>query len=165
MKASTIIDAPIKTVYDALLDFDSYPTWNSYVPSVIFKGLRPPNPEIGMRFTFVAHQKRGDSGIHSAEQLTLLEPGTTTCRVAWKSAAVPSSILSAERMHEMVESIDESGKAVTSYTTWETFGGLVGWIVKLSQGQLLVDRFADWTNDLKAHVEGMLSSNSIEMCS
>jgi hypothetical protein len=43
----------------------------------------------------------------------------------------------------------------TDYACWETFGGLLGSVVKATYGHQLVERFGDYARDVKRFVEGM----------
>lgn len=56
--------------------------------------------------------------------------------------------LHSERVMEFVE-----GNGGTDYVCWETFGGLLGSVVKTTVGGQLADRFGDYARDLKAYVE------------
>ena len=98
-------------------------------------------------------KKSRDQGI-IVTQLGLLsdETGRTGYVIAWKSTAYRHWQMHCERVMEFVE-ID--GGAGTEYVCWETFGGLLGSVVKATVGGQLVERFGDYTRDLKGFVEGM----------
>lgn len=57
----------------------------------------------------------------------------------------------ADRTHE----VEDDGSGSSLYTTWETFGGRAGLahVVKLMVGSNLVERFGDWSRDLKERCE------------
>lgn len=41
----------------------------------------------------------------------------------------------------------------TEYACWETFGGLLGSVVKATVGGQLVERFGDYAGDIRGFVE------------
>ena len=59
-----------------------------------------------------------------------------------------------ERVMEFVETDLEDGKKGTEYICWETYGGLLGPAVKGFVGTKLIDRFGDYTKDVKEFCEG-----------
>lgn len=76
--------------------------------------------------------------------------GRTGYRIAWKSTGFSHWQLHSERVMEFV---DWDGG--TEYSCWETFGGLLGSVVKATVGGQLVDRFGDYARDVKGYVEGL----------
>ena len=52
-----------------------------------------------------------------------------------------------------------SGEGGTNGACWETFGGLLGLVVKLTVGGQLVLRFGDYMRDLR----GQLSKDQLEL--
>lgn len=77
--------------------------------------------------------------------------------ITWKTINVPlgSAALKAERVQELLERREEAGAVVTEYRSWGTFGGPLAYPMAWTGTKaVLVERFADWANDLKAFVEG-----------
>lgn len=72
-------------------------------------------------------------------------------RIAWKSTGWSHWQLHSERVMEFVEI--EGGKE-TEYACWETFGGVLGKVVKATVGSVLVERFGEYAADVKGFVEG-----------
>lgn len=71
-------------------------------------------------------------------------------RIAWKSTGWAHWQMHSERVMEFVETEDGG----TEYSCWETFGGVLGSVVKRMVGEQLVDRFGDYARDVKKFVEG-----------
>jgi len=79
-------------------------------------------------------------------------------RIAWTARGWSHWQLHSERVMEFEEVPGESeGELRTLYTCWETFGGLLGGTVKLTVGKTLVERFGDYSRDLKGFAEGKSS--------
>jgi len=72
-------------------------------------------------------------------------------RVAWKAIGWAHWQLHSERVMEFVQR-EEGG---TEYACWETFGGVLGPVVKRMVGGTLVDRFGDYARDVKGFLEGV----------
>ncbi|KAG0652839.1 hypothetical protein D0Z07_0389 [Hyphodiscus hymeniophilus] len=87
--------------------------------------------------------------ITKMEELRPVDGGATGYVIAWKSTGFSHWQLHSERVMEFVER-----EGATEYVCWETFGGLLGSVVKATVGGQLVDRFGDYARDLKAFVEG-----------
>ena len=71
-------------------------------------------------------------------------------RIAWKSTGYSHWQLHSERVMVFLER--EGGRA-TEYVCWETFGGVLGSVVKAMVGGQLVDRFGDYARDVKGFAE------------
>ncbi|KAI1345644.1 hypothetical protein F5Y01DRAFT_51018 [Xylaria sp. FL0043] len=71
-------------------------------------------------------------------------------RIAWKATGMRHFLLHSERVQEFVETVAEDGSVVTRYTTWETFGGVLGYVLPRTQ---IEGGFARWTAGLKKVVE------------
>ena len=97
-------------------------------------------------------KKSRDQGIVVTILKTLdeLEDGKVGYRIAWQSTGFSSWLLHSERVMDFVE-LD--GGAGTEYTCWETFGGLLGSVVRATVGGQLVERFGDYARDVKEFVE------------
>lgn len=72
-------------------------------------------------------------------------------RIAWKAVGWAHWQLHSERVMEFVQR-EEGG---TDYACWETFGGVLGAVVKRMVGGQLVDRFGDYARDVKGFLEGV----------
>ncbi|TVY46181.1 hypothetical protein LOCC1_G003089 [Lachnellula occidentalis] len=72
-------------------------------------------------------------------------------RMAWQATGWTDWQLRSERVIEVVAR-EEGG---TDYTCWETYGGVLGPVVKRVAGSSLCDRFGDYARDVKAFLEGV----------
>lgn len=88
------------------------------------------------------HQSQDDAGAHArGERYT----------VVWLGRALPDWALRSERVHRIM--VDEGGGGVT-YDVYETFSGVLAGVTRLVVGRALVERFAQWNEELKGYVEG-----------
>jgi len=71
--------------------------------------------------------------------------------IAWKGTGFSNWQLHSERVMEFVECQMEDGDMGTSYVCWETFGGMLGSVVKATVGNQLIDRFGDYSRDLREY--------------
>ncbi|CAG8961638.1 hypothetical protein HYFRA_00006175 [Hymenoscyphus fraxineus] len=70
-------------------------------------------------------------------------------RVAWKGVGWSYWQMHSERVMEFYE----DGEGGTEYLCWETFGGVLGPIVRRTVGGQLVDRFGDYASDVRGFFE------------
>ncbi|CAG8980007.1 hypothetical protein HYALB_00005180 [Hymenoscyphus albidus] len=70
-------------------------------------------------------------------------------RIAWKSVGWSHWQMHSERVMEFYE----DGKGGTEYLCWETFGGVLGPVVRRTVGGQLVDRFGDYASDVRGFFE------------
>jgi hypothetical protein len=89
--------------------------------------------------------------------ITILSPlneaGRKGYRIAWKSTGYSHWQLHSERVMDFLEIALDNGMIGTEYSCWETFGGLLGPVVKSTFGSNLVDRFGDYARDVRGHFE------------
>ncbi|KAI1274070.1 hypothetical protein F5Y07DRAFT_390797 [Xylaria sp. FL0933] len=177
---TTDIAGPAIKVLERVLDLPHYGSWNTFVPraSVISttsggneiakdEALAPEVRELVARPGFAARGAKirfdvvmspGGSSSRAVElEVTVLETftedgegGRKGYRVAWKATGMPHFLLHSERVQEFVESVAEDGSVVTRYTTWETFGGVLGYVLPRTQIEGGFDR---WAAGLKKVVE------------
>ncbi|PYI13606.1 hypothetical protein BO99DRAFT_407369 [Aspergillus violaceofuscus CBS 115571] len=91
-------------------------------------------------------------------------PPTRRARITWANdttfqGRVMAALLSAERVHELVERevVDDSSantRVVTEVTNWEVQDGYLAYVVKWMFGARLEENFRCWVEDLKGFVEG-----------
>lgn len=171
--AKTYIAAPPAAVLMTVRNTNEWHKWNSFCPRCIIDPKSPqPSPRSGnaaletgkeswlevgsiaMIEVFMngdglveGKKKSRDQGI-VVTKLEKLSEGKGY-RIAWKSMGYSHWQLHSERVMEFVEK--DGG---TEYVCWETFGGLLGSVVKAMVGRQLVDRFGDYARDVKGFVEG-----------
>lgn len=128
IKVETIIDAPPETVWNALLDFPAYPTWNSFVRSqaITDSSFRPlldhPRPSEGAHIIMhVRIPPRGlddnDKGLRTSKEIVTFVDEKNH-RIVWEQVGLPKWFLRARRWQEVTEEqID--GISMTKYMTIE----------------------------------------------
>ena len=88
-----------------------------------------------------------------APSSTSTSPSKTGYRLAWKGTGWSHWQLHSERVMEFVELELENGEIGTEFSCWETFGGVLGPVVKATVGGTLVERFGDYQRDVKTYLE------------
>ncbi|RDW86725.1 SRPBCC domain-containing protein [Aspergillus mulundensis] len=179
LKTSTLIDAPIQDVWNALTDTSTYPRWNRFVPRVTVREQPDKHEDAtlksGTRFTFHVNMYPETDDEPQPQKSNLrdtflriieFEPPASTGnasdwrkgRVVWASdpaadGYVMSSLLTAERVHEVEEVIDGNGKRMTKVTNWESQIGNLAYVVRWMFGARLRANFAVWERGLKKYAE------------
>ena len=97
-------------------------------------------------------RKSKEQGIQVTVLERFEEGGRKGFRIAWKSTGWAHWQLHSERVMDFLE----MGDGKTEYVCWETFGGLLGSVVRRMAGEQLIDRFGDYARDVKGFVEGSL---------
>ncbi|KAI0429706.1 hypothetical protein F5Y09DRAFT_249451 [Xylaria sp. FL1042] len=140
------------------------------VPKVRELAARPGYAARGAKIRFDAVLSPGSNSSRAVElEVTFLESFTTAApstaaaaagedgqsgrkgyRVVWKATGMPYFLLHSERVQEFIEVVAEDGSVVTRYATWETFGGVLGYVLPRTQ---IEGGFARWTAGLKKVVE------------
>ncbi|KAL4755527.1 hypothetical protein BDW72DRAFT_164005 [Aspergillus terricola var. indicus] len=180
IQSSTLVDAPIQVVWNALTDTSTYPEWNRFVPRVTVH--EQPDSDVdailsnGTRFTFHVNMYPERDDKPQPQKQTLrdtflkvieIEPPESTepgdgglrkGRVVWASdptadGYVMSSLLTAERVHELEEVLDGNGKRMTMVTNWESQVGSLAYVVRWMFGSRLKGNFAVWESGLKEYTE------------
>ncbi|RAH44173.1 SRPBCC domain-containing protein [Aspergillus brunneoviolaceus CBS 621.78] len=105
--------------------------------------------------------KDGDGSPGSTSTAT--PTATRRARITWANdtafqGRVMAALLSAERVHELVERevVDASSgsvRVVTEVTNWEVQEGYLAYVVKWMFGRRLEENFRCWVEDLKGFVE------------
>ncbi len=162
------IKARALTVVKAIEDVDSYGKWNNFIPEAEIAAeprqkdaTEASDPfEVGTKLNFSVYMngnglssdtKRGEPQKENLEVTTLeeLKDGRTGYKLAWKDIGYPDWSLYVERVHEFVEKED----GTTEYTSWESFGGPLAYVIKLVVGRQLLNLFDGWNKDLKNYIE------------
>lgn len=151
VRATTTIQAPVQLVLHTLLDTNTWPKWNKFVPKADLSNsdgkLRP-----GIPFTEHVDMKgRGKPSRTMDLTMTTLEELRDERRgfkVVWVGKSYPDWALRSERVHDVYET---DGHAV--YDVYETFSGPLAYVVKIFAGKALVERFGQWNMELKEYVE------------
>lgn len=170
----TIPVAPIK-VLNLIRDTTTWPVWNTFCPVGVIspKSVRDPSAstdpdlpsgiegwlDVGTIAQIDVYMS-GDGLVEGTKRdrtqgilVTYLEKiqkdGKHGYRIAWKSTGWAHWNLHSERVMEFTEYEMEGGKIGTEYVCWETFGGILASATKLTVGKTLVDRFGDYSKDVR----------------
>jgi hypothetical protein len=154
--AQTTIYASSIPIYDVLIDFPHYSSWNTFVYSVDV----PANVScaadvyVGMPMTFHTFGLIPVVNSTSNESITYLEPAAVPPFVGWRFD--PGVLGGLVMQAEHVSLLQDLGDGTTEYVSWETYYG-AGALAVLVLGGNLQKEFEDQARDLKAWVEGLLS--------
>lgn len=152
----TLIHAPLVAAYNALLDFKSYPKWNTFVVNVGLPTNITSTPEddyIGMVMAFTSQGIVPGVNSSSSEIITVMssERSRGYAVAAWRSDdGANGTILRAE--HPTV--LTDVGNGSVRSVSYETYYEGPGIVVVLPLEGNLQERFATENRDLKAYVEG-----------
>ncbi|KZV71642.1 hypothetical protein PENSPDRAFT_605533 [Peniophora sp. CONT] len=158
------IDAPLETVWNAILDFSSYPDWNPFARSqtvcdeffipldnqTAFEGARIIiNAQIPA-LTPPVNRSSPSNPLHtqiSFENVTHLQPDLH--RVAWKQIDIPDIAVNATRW-TAISTVDN----MTLYESAEVYGGGLAGFVETLFGESLQEAFDAQGVALKMLLEG-----------
>jgi hypothetical protein len=176
---STIVEASAFTCVEQVIDTNTWSTWNMLTPRATITRApsitndttnsdelraiisRPGYLYKGVDFTVDVHMTpnsttRTNTATEYVDRVERFETedGRLGYRVTWRFVGMPFWLCHNERVHEFIEVEDpKSGKKVTQYIGWETFGGLISFVIKYTVYGHFVDTFQRWRNDFKAAVE------------
>jgi len=161
-------------VLNLIRDTSTWPDWNTFCPSCEITSKSSPAPESTDPNLPNGKEKWFDVGTLASINVFMngdgLVPGTkrsrtqTICvthverinedrragyRICWKATGW-SAMLHSERVIELVE-CEVDGGSVTEFAVWETFGGMLGVMVKSVVGNQLIDRFGDYARDVRRY--------------
>lgn len=160
--AGTVIDAPIEKVWEALLDFPSYPEWNSLMRSQVIvehsdKPLQDQTPREGSYIALIAHLPPS----MDPPRFSLLSPAKVRLvvshldpdnyRVAWTNR-MPPWLMTTERW-QWLTVVESESEGKTKYETIEVFKGPAAWIAKWLVAPYLRLGFRAMADDLKKRSE------------
>ncbi|KAI0790299.1 hypothetical protein BC629DRAFT_1288017 [Irpex lacteus] len=153
---SSVIDAPIDTVWRVLMDFPAYSEWCSNNPTpdqVAHEGSflhltvhLPPSMSPPSRFSLFSP---------STTQLTVSVLDETNHRVAWTNR-MPPWLLRTERWQWLTVVEEEDGSTKTKYESIEVFNGPAAYIVKFFVAPYLRIAFKAMGEDLKRRAEAQV---------
>ncbi|KAI1748060.1 hypothetical protein F4782DRAFT_534777 [Xylaria castorea] len=177
---STMIAGPALSCLEKVMDLSSYGAWNTFVPSASLTtpgnndslpvapeelrdlASRPGYVSPGAKVRFDAVMVPGGASRAVDLEVTFLEAFDIDddevdggkkkkgYRVVWKALGVPHFLLHSERVQEFVEDVAPDGTVVTRYMCWETFGGVLGYVLPRAQ---IESGFQRWMDGLKKVVE------------
>ncbi|TFK44461.1 hypothetical protein BDQ12DRAFT_594353 [Crucibulum laeve] len=165
-QSSAIIDAPLQTVWDVLLDFPSYPEWNPFsrsqvVTNALWIPLEDQTPHENLRLIIQAQipplptpvdENTSPNLLHaqiSFENITTIDHALH--RAAWRAIMLPEVLLDSERWQALSTLPD--GK--TFYESKEVFRGPVGYVVDILFAEGLQEGFDAQATALKNRAESL----------
>ncbi|KAI1210849.1 uncharacterized protein F4807DRAFT_420607 [Annulohypoxylon truncatum] len=152
-----LINASPLAVYNAILDFKSYPRWNAFIPDVSLPANVTSTPRdlyLGMPMTFTSSGLIGSLNTTSAEILTVLDASGASDYLlnAWRYDDGVGGV-SARAEHPNV--LVDLGNGSTRYLSYETYyAGLSTGAIALLKEQLKQE-FDIQAQDLKTYVESI----------
>ncbi|KAI1753548.1 hypothetical protein F4782DRAFT_80650 [Xylaria castorea] len=160
--SSIKINAPASLTRNAILDFKSYSSWNSFVVSVSLPSNVTETPKqdyVGMPMVFTTSGLVAGLNTTSAEILTVLDyvgvggDGKSFMLAAWRYDDKLAGV-DARAEHPIV--VVDSGDGTSWYLSWETYYvGLLTPAIALLRTKLQA-QFEVQSADLKTYVEGLL---------
>ncbi|OJJ33940.1 hypothetical protein ASPWEDRAFT_184488 [Aspergillus wentii DTO 134E9] len=178
ISSSAFIDTSSQKVWDNLIDTSTWPSWNTFCPRVTIREQPNSNPDTalspilqhGTKMTFHVHMDPSSTKPQTEQAAVLVvtefsppdadthKPG----RIVWAGdstakGAFPASLLTAERVHEVVD-IEVQGedgqmRKGTEVRNWEAQVGYLVYVVRWMYGTQLKKNFETWVRDLKGYVE------------
>jgi len=134
--ANLTIPACPSSIYNVLLDFPSYPLWNTFTYSVSLPSNVTTASEVYVGMPMVLHTSGLIPGINttSNEAITFLEPEEGNSFMAWRydGGEIGDAIMQAEHVSLLVD-LGEEG---TRYVSWETYYGAGALAVLPLEGSL-----------------------------
>ena len=143
IKTDIRIQAPASTVWQVLMDFESYPEWNPFVVEI--KGT----PTIGNNL---------ETKIKNGEKEFNFKPkvlqNATEEEFRWKGKMWFKGIFDGEHYFQLSESM-EGDQAVTEFTHGERFTGILSGMIFRSIGEATRNGFISMNEALKARAEAI----------
>jgi hypothetical protein len=150
--ASAVIEAPIDTVWDVMLDVDRYPEWNPFIERVVLKAGRP--PQLGDKLVLHVRWMTGGRA-RATERITTLRPPSENdgrramLEYEYGGPVGALRLVRGKRRQELVQL--EPG--ITAYTTHERLHGPLAGLAPLARVQ---DGFERHARALKARAESLV---------
>lgn len=138
-EASVEIDAPVEIVWQVLVDFDSYPRWNLFTPSIACDGKLGSPVVMSVRFA-------GAKPMTQTEILNVFEPPR---RLAWGMHMGSPLLLVANRY----QTLEALGPERTRYRSIDYVSGLLAPLVRALYGEAMRAGFALAGEGLKREAE------------
>ncbi|KAK0468945.1 hypothetical protein IW261DRAFT_1345654 [Armillaria novae-zelandiae] len=168
INGSSLINAPKEAVWNALLDFSSYPNWNPFVRSQIVANeftipLQNQTAFVGAKLIITSQIPPLPQPVDvstppnlltqhiTIEEITVID--TENYRVAWVLLS-PEWILSTIRWSAVSTVVDDYGVEKSLYESRETFSGPLAGVVQEMIGDSIAESFQAQADALKVWMEG-----------
>ncbi|OAP64141.1 hypothetical protein AYL99_00113 [Fonsecaea erecta] len=146
--SSIVIDAPPQDVWNVLVDFSSWPDWNTWFSSI--RAHSTPL-ELGTLVTFTnTMSDTAKPGTYTA-RITTWHPETT--EFAWKGGPLPEWLGWTLRGHHWFKLVAEDDGKKTLFDHGEDVEGLLSMLVPESMMRDLVKQLDKFNGELKRRVE------------
>ncbi|KAH8892359.1 hypothetical protein GQ53DRAFT_746218 [Thozetella sp. PMI_491] len=153
--AEAEINSTISEAYDALLDFKSYGTWNTFVVNVEVPAnvtTTPSQVYVGMPMTLTTKGLLPIINSTSNEMISVMDaPGTKQAGAAVAAWSTDYGFVGLKAEHPSVLRQLEDG--TTLYVSWETYYGPLAYVVGGLLQKSLQEQFENQGEDLKAYLE------------
>lgn len=152
------IHAPPSAIYNALLDFQAYSTFSSFVIDVELPAYITDTPEdvhIGLEMTFTTVDIFPLVNTTSIEIVTVMEntPGERYVMVAWRYDDTLGGTFSRSE-HPSI--LVDQGDGTTRYVSYETYYDGPGTLLLVPLRSRLQEGYANHGEDLKSYVESIV---------
>ncbi|KAK4507734.1 hypothetical protein PRZ48_001469 [Zasmidium cellare] len=146
------IKAPASVVYRALRDFQSYPNWNEYTPTVTTPSGTN-DIAVGDTVTLAYRAKTTDKLMDVPCEVSVINDAEYTFCWIGRAMGIPQWLLFPEKVHK----VTPKGENECLFQCYETQAGPMAYIVKWQMGELL-SQYGQAMNDaFKAYVEKELN--------
>ena len=148
-KANSEIDPDIPTGQEGWLDAGTTATIDVHMSG---DGLTPGKKRTRTQSVFVTYIDALPLSSSTEKSDAINQENKRGYRICWKATGL-GSFLYSERVFELLECrLDEAGGITgTDFTCYETFGGVLAITVKLTYGSTLVERFGDYSRDVREY--------------
>ncbi|KAJ9296566.1 hypothetical protein DTO271G3_5264 [Paecilomyces variotii] len=169
--SSTVIRTPATEVWHAVINTDTWSTWNTFCPEAVIREQPDKNQstrlQLGTKMTIHLNwSPRGPSTKPAAVALVVTELNPpkderqTPARIAWatdlSAKGFPAWLLYAERVtefHEFQEGEGEGRQHLTQVISWESQRGLLAYLVKWFIGKKFRTCLKVQADDMTSFVE------------
>lgn len=150
---SAEIDAAPEEVWKIVSDFETYPAWNEYTPSITQQDGSDvtATPVPGNSYTLKYRLDTSEKAKEMPMKLVSVDADNHT--LCWQGLFMPTFLLRAEKVQKVTAMQDEDGKVRAKYEIWETQAGPMAYVVKLALISKLQKMNEGIAANLKEYIE------------
>ena len=151
---SAEINAQPDEVWRVISNFQTYPEWNEYTPSITqTDGAELTSPPRAEEW-YTLHYKLDTTDNAKAMKMKLISFDNETKSLSWQGHFMPTFLLRAEKVQKVTKIEDQDGKGIrTKYEIWETQAGPLAHVVKLTMKSKLQKMNEGIAANLKTFIE------------